>query len=487
LQAIEVFNIVFTSLSWLILIYPIILLVVIVISVQKHLGYRFIFQRMKDEGILNALKNSLLFEVAIGLVITIIIPTIIVTCFPDSIIFTIYELSKPQWTITPFMIIFFLVDIPLTLLIGLYVHNTHGMIFVMYSIPFGYLITWLIDQPNVFEITPPYLILAAILWCISWASSGQLKAQKRVGYACYITDNENIESIISSNLENFAKSLNQSPKKHKIIQTVDFKGSDAAISENDFSGAFAYDYMIKYVPLAVMFRRLFNKSLGVLKTPYAFSIKTMSFDELVQSKIKSKYFMLDGKIYEIIVEKPDIKLKDLSSDKNNFNDIVLSSEKIKNPSMKITAILPTCSDIVNAFFFTFGTIKIRLVTTIKDSKKKNFLFSYIWAPGSLVPTPLAYIALDYVVGKIKDNNHPIWLFNFTHDLGSKYMTRFSPEPVLESIKPLDFDEYKDVAKKYVESETSIIMIRKRVTKAIVVTLSVISSILTITGLFGLFT
>ncbi|MHA1435539.1 MAG: hypothetical protein ACTSO7_16980 [Candidatus Heimdallarchaeota archaeon] len=496
--AIEIFNITITSLVWLILLYPVIILIVILISIFRIIGFKGILKRIKDYGLIGAIKDSILFEISIGLFITLIIPVIIVACFPNQIIFTSYTLTKPHWLITPFMIIFFLVDVPLTLFIGLYIHNTHGMIFTMYSIPLGYLIAWLIDYPNIFEITPPYLFLAIILWMISWASAGQFKGQKRVGYACLSADEDNIETKIKDSLEIFASKLNQKGKKKNVEESVDFKGSNVAIFGDNFSGAYVHDYMVKYVPLVVMFRRLFSKKLGILKLPYAFSINTVTVQELKDSPVKVKYFLHKGSIYECIDRNHAKKLADK---KNNTYKI----DELYDQTNKVIAILPTCSDIVNAFYFAFGTIKIRLVTAVVKEKKRNFLFSYIWAPGSLVPSPLAYLALSHVSEDLVMKDPPIWLFNFNHDLGSKYMVRFNLQPNLTSIKPIDIEElcklkgdqipietdseidtFKVIAEQYVESETSLIIVRKKISKAILLALTVIGAFLSLVSLFGLF-
>ncbi len=153
--SIEVLNMIITSLSLLVLLYPFILILIILILVYKIIGFKHIINRIRTDRF-DAIKNSILFELTLGLFIMILIPVIIITCFPDKIIFNTYTFAKVNWTITPFMIIFFLIDIPLTLFISLDIHNTHGMIFVMYSFSIGYVISLATCCSNVFEITPPY-------------------------------------------------------------------------------------------------------------------------------------------------------------------------------------------------------------------------------------------------------------------------------------------------------------------------------------------
>ena len=500
--AIEIFNLVFTSLGWVVIIYPIAIIFIIIALILKIIGIKGIKHRIKEDGLKETLKNSIYFELYIAIFVTLLVPVILVTTIPDKIIFETFVFEKVHWVITPFMIFFFLSIIPMTLFVSLYIHNTQGMIFVMYSIPLGYLLAWVIDRAYVFEITPPYLILAMILWAISWASSGQLKGQKRVGYVSLAIDEKDIENKIMSYLEDFVVNLNNYSKKSKLEDSVDFKGNNVAIQGNGFSGAYVHDYMIKYTPLAIMLSRLFNKEYDILKIPYAFSINTMKFEEFLNNPSKLKYFIHKGSLYEYISSK---EVKKLASEKNNFNDIILIDELKITPSTATIVILPTCSDIVNAFFFVFGTIKIRQVTAIVKEERRSFLYSYIWAPGSLVPSPLAYLTLDYIRQKFKMSEPPVWLFNFTQDFGSKYMVRFNLKPNVTTIKPIniedlcnltasispiqtdsEIDTFVNIANQYVESETTLIIIRKKISKAILLTLSVIGAILSMVSLFGLF-
>ncbi len=512
--AIEIFNIVFTSLGWVVIIYPIAIIFIIIALIFKIIGFKGIKQRFDDGGIRNTIKNSIYFELYLAIFVTLLIPVVLVTAIPEKIIFEAYVFEKAHWVITPFMIFFFLSLIPMNLFVGLYIHNTQGMIFVLYSIPLGYLLSWLIDRAYVFEITPPYLILAMILWAISWASSGLLKGQKRVGYVCLAVDEEDVEKNILKPLDSYVKNIKKltkgkrkSKKRKKkeddnIEESISFKGKNVAIQNDGFSGAYVHDYMIEYIPLAIMFRRLFKDKFGFLKLPYAFSINTMLFKDLRANHTNLKYFIHKGSIYEY---KSKNKAINLSSEDKSFNDTQEIVSLGITDETPLIVILPTCSDIVNAFFFVFGTIKIRLITAVVKEKKRSFLYSYIWAPGSLVPSPLAYLTLEYVKEKLKIKNPLIWLFNFAHDFGSKYMVRFNLKPIVTSIKPVEIknlcnltkndsiiqtdseiDTFVNIANQYVESETTMIIIRKKISKAVLLTLSVIGALVTMFSLFGFF-
>jgi len=450
-----------------------VIILITLIQIHREIGYKALFLRAKKVGLKNFVLESIYFETLVMIIAALLLPYIILRQFP-AITYEITISEQLGWVLTPYATIFFLVGTPIILFTGLYIHNTQGMIVSLYGLSFGIVITIIVDRVPYTRILPPYLIIGSIVFVLAWASSGILRERKRLGYAVTIVGDLNT-SIIENAISELSNSL-----RTNIGKKITLIGDYIALSADKIGGTYSQDYWISYNPSKILISKFLNRQVHpFLRLPYSYYIgEKITFKDFVDLPDKTKFFYWQGDIYEYLGNN---KVRRITTRLENINDYLDIKDINLNMQSEVIPILPKASDILNALFFRFAKIKIRCISTHIHGKKVSLIYSYIWAPGSMVPSPLAYATLKIIRDYLKIENEPIWII-FKGDFGTRYLSGISPEPKLVTIglpnpDSIDLDTIIKIGETYVEREPKTLEMRRKISKVVVMIISFIPTII----------
>ena len=459
------------------IIYALITLLFTIIGILKLIGIRGLVHRGLRIGPFKAIYYSIYFETTILTLLSLLIPYLIIIFVP-SFSFEII-LGKPfNWHLGTYGSTLLLIMIPIVLFAGLYIHNTQGMIVTVYTLAFGVILAGIIDGLPLLSYVPPYGAIGIIIYLIAWASSGKLRERKRLGYAVTVVEGfKDTEQILSVVRTIYNEILGRKPKEMKK-----FIGRYVALADGSIGGIYSYDIEFSFRPILNMFKKIIGiRQNPIFISPYCYFLgDAVPFKDFVKLPHKNKYFIANGEVFEYLKKN---KVRCLSIPKK-FGKILTLEECGISLETLVVPILPRASDVLNAFFFLFAKIKSKIIIKKINGRNIALIFTYIYAPGSIVPSPSAYILSKLIAKKFGDElkRQTVWII-YKGEFGTKHLSGIAPPPtrmpiaIVPEVVPVE--QIVKIGDLYVESEPKEIVQKKKASKLVTLIASAIPTILKI--------
>jgi len=300
-----------------------------------------------------------------------------------------------------------LIDIPLTtlqismlifgilvpLFVGMFIHNTQGMIVGAYSPLLVTMLYVTLCGFSDFQEFNIYFGINITSFLIGWAATGVFHPKRRLGYflSHFKILNEHTDVIDVPRIkdgivticeriygENMLDSLRETRNVHVVGSGVTHLG--------DFGFEFHYNYNSNLQEMKTLLEPLIGKSEAthyiktLFETPFIlYPSHLVKIGDILPTIHKGDYFLKDGRLYKVKnVEKGTLEALDLSKDSRRL--IAFTDDNF------ITLLKVTATNSLNAFFYTLGKLVTKIIFVIDENGAQILIYSFEDSPGLRWPT-----------------------------------------------------------------------------------------------------
>lgn len=365
-------------------------------SVRKRIGFRRVFQQWFSsfkQSKRDAIMGSMVVQALLGFSAYVSL----------TLVFFVYlsheggplKIIEGRFGIAlePLQVSMLTFGILIPLFVGMFIHNTQGMIVGAYSplLVTVFYVT-LCDFPD-FQEFNIYCAINVSSFLIGWAATGVFHPKRRLGYFLshfkILNEHSDVVDVprIKDGIANVCKRIYGENMIEYARETgnVHVVGSGVThLGDSDFE--FHYNYNSNLQEVKKLLEPLVRKPKvtqyveTLFETPFILQPSHLvKISDILPTIHKDDYFLKDSRLYKVKnVEKGTLKALDLSTDSRQLmaftgdNFIML---------LKVTA-----TNSLNTFFYTLGKLITRIVFVIDKKGAQILIFSYEDSPGLRWPT-----------------------------------------------------------------------------------------------------
>jgi hypothetical protein len=376
------------------------------LSVRKRLGFKKALRQWAsafrisraDAIVENMVAQVLLGSVAYVLLTLLLFVILSTTAQGTGAVEKLCKNLALQWPCPelPMILSLLSVGIPVILFVGIFIHNTQGMIVGAYS-PLLILVPYFCLHPLSLEDFGVYFIINFASYLLGWAATGVFHPKRRLGYYLShfrLASSAAVSTVDALTIKDGIAKICRGIYGEKMYESVCIpRNAQVMVKGTSYIAEFSFEFQYKYnsniLEMAAAVKPLTDapeKTLcvdRVLEIPfilYPSSCSGGAYDERSPNH-RRDYFFKEGHLYTM--DQSDKRLKPVALD--------VSEEKINQPdkpsSAGVTLLRVTATNSLNAFFYTLGKMVTRVEFSMRDSKGLQVLiYSYEDSPGLRWPT-----------------------------------------------------------------------------------------------------